>query len=48
MTNDIHVKVDDLTKRKAIFVLQAKGKNLSKAVREMLEELAKEYDEMEK
>ena len=37
--------VDRVTKSKAMFVLKTKKKNLSSAVREMLEELAKEFDE---
>lgn len=32
-------------KAKAMFILQAKGKNLSDAVREMVDKLAKEFDE---
>ena len=36
--------VDRVTKSKAMFVLKTKKKNLSSAVREMLEELAKEFD----
>lgn len=40
--------VDQSTKLKASFVLKAKGKDLSTAVRETLEKYAKEYDEMQK
>lgn len=32
-------------KAKASFILQTKGKNLSDAVREMVDKLAKEFDE---
>lgn len=35
-------------KRKAMFVLKCKGKDLSTAVREMTAKLAKEFDEMNK
>lgn len=46
---DIIVKnIDEEKKRKTVFVLNAQGKDLSKAVREMTEKLAKEYDEMNK
>ena len=43
---DSYVKalIDEDTKRKASFVLKCKGKNISEAVREMLEEHAKEFD----
>lgn len=40
--------IDEEKKIKAIFVLKTKGKDLSKAVREMIDNLAKEYDEMNK
>jgi len=36
--------VDAKKKKKALFVLQCKGKDLSKAVREMIDDLAKEFD----
>ena len=48
MTN-VNVKnVDKDVKLKASFVLKTKGKDLSTAVREMLEKYAKEYDKMQK
>jgi len=40
--------VDSVKKKKALFVLQCKGKDLSKAVREMVDSLAQEFDEMKK
>ena len=40
--------VDQNTKLKASFVLKCNGKDLSTAVREMLDKYAKEYDEMQK
>lgn len=39
------VGVDSIKKSKALFVLRCKGKTLSTAVREMIDELAKECDE---
>ena len=46
---DINIKnVDKDVKLKASFVLKTKGKDLSTAVREMLDEYAKEYDKMQK
>lgn len=48
MTN-VNVKnVDKDVKLKASFVLKTKGKDLSTAVREMLDKYAKEYDKMQK
>lgn len=44
----INVKVNEEYKRKTIFVLKAKGSNLSEEVRKMLEKYAKEFDEMNK
>lgn len=45
MKNDkVQVRIDEEIKQKAIFVLKCKGKTLSQAVREMTENLAKEYD----
>ena len=43
---DSYVKalIDEETKRKASFVLKCKGKNISEAVRELLDEYAKEFD----
>lgn len=40
--------VDTEKKAKAMFVLKCKGKKLSQAVREMIDSLAEEYDNMEK
>lgn len=46
---DIHVtNVDSEQKRKAIFYLGTKEKDLSTAVREMIDKYAKKYDEMQK
>ena len=46
---DMNIKdVDDRKKLKASFVLKSKGKNLSEAVKEMIDKLAKEYDDKEK
>ena len=49
MFSDMNIKrVDSEKKRKAIFYLSSKGKDLSTAVREMLDKYDKEYDEMQK
>ena len=49
MLSDMNIKrVDTEKKRKAIFYLGTKGKDLSTAVREMLDKYAKEYDQMQK
>lgn len=40
--------VDTESKRKTVFYLNSKGKDLSTAVREMLDKYAKEYDKMQK
>lgn len=40
----IGVRVDTETKKKAMLMLKCKGKTLSQAVREMITNLAKEYD----
>lgn len=45
------VNVRNVDKEKVIkanFVLKCKGKDLSKAVREMIDKIANEYDEMQK
>ena len=43
---DIIVKnVDNTQKLKASFILKSKGKNLSDAVREMIDKDAREYDQ---
>ena len=42
---NIIAQVDDVKKRKAVFVLKCKGKDLSKMVRETVDKLAQEYDE---
>lgn len=45
MLSDMNIKNVDLEKKnKAIFVLKCKGKDLSTAVREMIDTLAEEYD----
>lgn len=42
---DINIKnVDKQKKAKAQFILKCKGKDLSMAVREMIDKLAEEYD----
>lgn len=49
MLSDMNIKrVDTEKKRKAIFYLGTKGKDLSTAVREMIDKYAKKYDEMQK
>ena len=48
MNDRIGVLIDRDVKLKANFVLKTKGKDLSTAVREMLDKYAKEYDEMQK
>ena len=49
MLSDMHInRGDSEKKRKAIFYLGTKGKDLSTAVREMLDKYAQEYDEMQK
>ena len=49
MKNDrVQVRIDEETKQKAICILKCKGKSLSKAVREMIEKLANEYDKTQK
>ena len=48
MNDKLGVLVDKDQKLKASFVLKTKGKDLSTAVREMLDEYAKEYDKMQK
>lgn len=45
MSDIITKNIDDNKKRKAVFVLKCKGKDISKAVREMIDKLAQEYDE---
>lgn len=45
--SDISVKnVNDEIKLKASFVLKCKGKSLTQAIKEFLEEQAKEFDKM--
>jgi len=46
MADIITKNVDREKKNKALFVLRCKGKDISTAVREMIDKLAKEYDEM--
>lgn len=45
MADIIAKNIDDNNKRKAVFVLKCKGKDLSKMVRETIDKLAQEYDE---
>lgn len=46
---DIFIKnLDEVKKNKASFVLRANGKDITKAVRELIDELAKQFDEMQK
>ena len=42
----VQVRVDSETKRKAVYVLSCKGKDLSTAVREMLEKYADEFGKL--
>ena len=44
MQERVNVIVDSDVKRKAIFVLKSKGKNLTDMVNEQLEKYAKEFD----
>lgn len=44
METYVKAMIDGDTKRKAAFVLKCKGKNISEAVREMLSDYAKEFD----
>lgn len=44
----ISVRVNTEMKNKAVYVLKCKGKNLSQAVREVIEEYAKEFDKKSK
>lgn len=48
MEERINAYVDKEKKTKAVFVLKTKGKTLSQAVREMIDSLAKEFDNMKK
>lgn len=45
MKERINVIVDSEKKRKTIFVLKSKGKNLTDMVNEQLEKYAKEFDD---
>ena len=46
---DMNIKnVDETSKIKASFILKSRGKDLSSAVREMIDKLAKEYDKINK
>ena len=47
MKERVNVNVDSDKKRKAMFILKAKGKNLTDMVNEQLNKLAKEFDNME-
>lgn len=44
MGNIVVKNVDEEIKRKAVFVLQCKDKNLSEAVRDMLQKNASEFE----
>lgn len=47
--SNIYIKnLDEEKKNKAMYVLNCRGKDLTKAVRELVDELAKEFDEMQK
>lgn len=46
MGNMFVKNIDKETKRKALFVLSTKGKTMSDAVREVIQEYAKEFDEI--
>ena len=48
MESRINVRIEEETKKKAIFVLKTKGKTLSEEVRKMTEELAKQYEKEQK
>ena len=48
MTEIKATSIDEIKKSKAVFVLKTKGKNLSEAVREMVDKLADEFDKMNK
>ena len=46
---DVYIKnLDKEKKDKAMYVLNCRGKDLTKAVRELVDELAKEFDKMKK
>ena len=44
LNNRLNIRIDSVTKTKAILGLKAKGKNLSQEVRKLVEEYAKEYE----
>jgi hypothetical protein len=45
----VYIKnLDEEKKNKAMFILKCQGKDLTKAVRELVDELAKQFDEMQK
>lgn len=48
MSNILIKNLDEEKKNKAMYVLSCKGKDLTKAVRELVDELAKQFDEMQK
>lgn len=48
MESRINVRIEEETKKKAIFVLKSKGKTLSEEVRKMTEKLAKQYEKEQK
>lgn len=47
LNDRIGVLVEKEKKRKTIFVLSTKGKDLSQAVRDMIDKYAEEYDKMQ-
>jgi len=49
MANNVNLNVkgvDEEDKRRAIYVLNSRGTDLSKAIREFIHEVAKEFDDM--
>lgn len=48
LNDRIGMLVEKDKKLKAGFVLKCKGKNLTLAIRELIDQYAKEYDEMQK
>ena len=47
--SNIYIKnLNEEKKNKAMYVLSCEGKDLTKAVRELVDELAKQFDEMQK
>jgi len=44
----VQIRTSSKDKRKAMFVLKCKGKDLSTVLREVIDKYAQEYDEMKK